>query len=349
LQCCFFDPGFFQNDLFKGIAMKVCKEVQEWITEEIEQEIEKQETRCKSWFWPLNWLCSVVTFFVKIIVVVGKYAARIVCEIVTVAVSIAAMLLNALLSIPILGAIFRAFIRTIAWIASQILGFADGIARVFGGRTVKKLRIRIVPLIADGEPLATEETLQATIKTTKEVFRKSAGIDARISVELPVADAPDFALDVAAWCGSLGPALNAISGELGLTGSWFQLQTLPFLEDQFLNLIGIGNPVIVFVVREVGGDGQNSRTAQTVGGISLGPIADWVAVEASVVRDPVAGGPTTKNLEYAMAHEIVHALGIYPHSDEVGNLMALSTKSIGDYLTPAQVGLIRSSPKVTYL
>jgi hypothetical protein len=345
----FFDSDNFCPDIFKGIAMKVCKEVQEWITEEIEQEIEKQETRCKNWPWPLSWLCSVVTFFVKIIVVIGGYVARTVCEIVTVVLSIAAMVLNALLAIPIIGAIVRAFIRTAGWIASQILGAADGLARVFGVRTIKRLRIRIVPLIADGEALATEETLRSTIAATKEVFRKSAGIDARISVELPVADAPDFALDVAGWCGSLGPALNAISGELALTGSWFQLQTLPFLEDQFWNLIGIGNPVIVFMVREVGGDGQNTATRQAVAGISLGPIADWVAVEAPLVRDPVAGVPAIRNAEYAMAHEIVHALGIYPHSDDVGNLMAESTKTIGDYLTPAQVGLIRSSPKVTYL
>src|SRR5664279_1430392 len=64
------DPGLVapagtRNKTMRMIAMKVCRDVEEWIQENVEQEVEQQEQRCKKWPWPLSWLCSNVTFIAK--------------------------------------------------------------------------------------------------------------------------------------------------------------------------------------------------------------------------------------------------------------------------------------------
>jgi hypothetical protein len=335
-------------------VMQVCKEVQDWIEENIEKEIEQQETRCKSWPWPLNWLCSVVTFLVKIIVVVGKWVARIVCEIVMLTLNSAAAFANFLLAIPFLGWIFRWLIRLGMWFASLVLGTFDAVGRTIGIRTTKRLRIRIVPLKYEGLLTATPEILAPAIQRTREILRNSAGINAIITVE-DAKEAPAYVMDLAKSCEALGTSGSVILEELGMAGSWFQLSALSQLDDQVSNLIGFGNPVYVYVVRRVGFDVEPSgppgavvSEEMFVGGIAIGPTADWVAVDMRAflpTRDPALA---ELNLN-VIAHEVVHALGYLAHDSEAGNLMTVSTDGVGAYLTPFQVGLIRNSPKVTFL
>jgi hypothetical protein len=67
----------------------VCKEIQEWVEEEISQPIEeweeRQEKKCKKYHWydPRGWFCWFVTILVKVIrwvvVTVGKWVIRTVC------------------------------------------------------------------------------------------------------------------------------------------------------------------------------------------------------------------------------------------------------------------------------
>ena len=71
---------------------KLCYKVEEWVEEEIEQPIEewveRTEEKCKEYPWwdPRGWVCWIVTTFVKVVnwvvVTVGKWVTRRVCEIV---------------------------------------------------------------------------------------------------------------------------------------------------------------------------------------------------------------------------------------------------------------------------
>jgi hypothetical protein len=76
----------------------VCKEIQEWVEEEVSKPIEeweeRQEERCKDypWYDPRGWVCWFVTIFVKVvrwvIVTVGKWVIRTVCTVVTIVVDL---------------------------------------------------------------------------------------------------------------------------------------------------------------------------------------------------------------------------------------------------------------------
>lgn len=117
------------------------------------------------------------------------------------------------------------------------------------------------------------------------------------------------------------------------------MQTVKLFESHIWSLLGVGHPVVVYVVREVGYDGPG-----TVVGASGGPFTDSVAVERdSVVRQvmrdsstglpaaplvpyppTVASGspPTPMNNpsydrggKYVIAHEICHALGLLSHAN----------------------------------
>ena len=100
---------------------RVCREVQEWIEEQVEQPIEewenRQEERCREepcnwWTLCLNklfcWLVWVVVKVIRIVIVtVGKWVARTVCEIVNVILDIIGYIIALILSIPIIGGIIR--------------------------------------------------------------------------------------------------------------------------------------------------------------------------------------------------------------------------------------------------
>ena len=79
-----------------------CREVQEWIEEKVEKPVEEwikkrekkcKKKKCKKWCLCCNkWFCRIETFFEKvikwIIVTVGKWITRVVCEIVHIILDI---------------------------------------------------------------------------------------------------------------------------------------------------------------------------------------------------------------------------------------------------------------------
>ncbi|MFD5389253.1 hypothetical protein ACFWMG_30890 [Streptomyces sp. NPDC127074] len=74
----------------------VCKEIKEWVEEQVSQPIEEWESRtekkCKDypWYDPRGWFCWFVTYLVKVVrwvvVTVAKLVVRIVCKVVEVVV-----------------------------------------------------------------------------------------------------------------------------------------------------------------------------------------------------------------------------------------------------------------------
>ena len=92
-------------------------------------------------------------------------------------------------------------------------------------------------------------------------------------------------------------------------------------------LLGYAAPVTVFIVRDI----------SLKGGCSLGPLADYVTLEARMLNRARCR---------IMCHEIAHACGLF-HSKTKPNLMF--PRGPGDRLDGWQAALVRNSRHVTYL
>lgn len=76
----------------------VCREIQEWVEEEVSKPIEeweeRQKEKCKKrkWWDPRSWFCWLVTYLVKVIrwvmVTVGKWIIRTVCQLIVIVIDV---------------------------------------------------------------------------------------------------------------------------------------------------------------------------------------------------------------------------------------------------------------------
>lgn len=352
--------------------MAICREIQEAIEEKVwkpvDDWVKRTEQRCKEYEWydPRGWICWLVVILVKIVKwvldVIVRYVFRTVCEILVFVLNVAAAIWNFLLAFPIIGPILKAIIRTITSVLSYVVGLVDGLARLVGIRTTKHLRVHVFVLSEGVIPLAYEAHLVPIMQRTEQILYDRAGIRVHTTYHEPIRNPPEDAL-------RLGTEVELILDELWLKGTWHQMQTLKLFESNFWSLIGIGHPLIVYVIREVGYDGPGN-----VVGASGGPFTDWVAVErdsvipqvvqnsgASAVRPltpfpPTVALPSTpvavNNPFYqprVIAHEICHALGLLGHENSDPDQLMVSGTINGDALSPFQVGIIRNSGHVTFI
>jgi hypothetical protein len=350
----------------------ICKDVQvkveEGVWEPVEGWVKRTEERCKEYDWwnPVGWFCWLVTIVVKIVTWVFKtivtWVVRVVCEVVNFALNVVAAIFNIVLAIPILGPIVKAIIRTVVTVVSYIVGLLDGIARLLGIRITKHLRVHVIPLCEGVVPLANKIHLAPIMRETERIFYDRAQIRVHTTFHEPVRNPPESAL-------RLGTEADLIADELWLKGSWHQMQTVKLFESNLWSLIGFGHPIVVYVVREVGYDGIGGPVV----GASGGPVTDWIAVERDSVIDqvvadatgmapalPLAPFPPTvasravtgvANASYkprVIAHEICHALGLLGHANSSSGELMVPSDIKGDALSPFQVGIIRSSPPVTF-
>ncbi|HEX7317058.1 MAG TPA: hypothetical protein VF297_24380 [Pyrinomonadaceae bacterium] len=343
--------------------MKICKDVEEWIEENIEQEIQKQEERCEDWPWPLDWFCSLVTFIVRILVTIVRKIVRVVCEVIVFVVNVVAAILNVVFALPLIGPIVKAIIRIVATAISYVVGLLDGLARLIGIRITKHLRVHVLLLCEGVIPLAYEAHLTPIMRETERILYDRAQIRVHTTFHDPIRNPPEDAL-------RLGTEVDLILDEAWLKGTWHQMNTVKLFESNLWSLIGIGHPLVVYVVREVGYDGPG-----TVIGASGGPFVDWIAVERDSVVQRVVGNPATgmptqplspfpptvattspttpvPNPGYSkflIAHEMCHALGLLGHANSRGTDLMVPGTIKGDALSPFQVGIIRNSAHVTFL
>jgi hypothetical protein len=348
----------------------ICKDVQVKIEEKVWQPIDdwitRTEEKCEEYDWwnPIGWFCWLVTIVVKVVawilVTIIKWVWRIVCEVVNLVLNVAAAVINLILAIPILGFIVKFIIRTVVSAISYVVGLADGLARLIGIRITKHLRVHVIPLCEGAIPLAQEVNLAPVMRETERIFYSRAQIRVHTTFHEPVRNPPENAL-------RLGTGVDLILDELWLKGTWHQIQTVKLFESNLWSLFGVGHPVVVYVIREVGYDGPG-----TVVGASGGPFVDWIAVERDSVVDqrvklpagapnrpmspfpPVVASPAVtgeNNPLYAqrtIAHEICHALGLLGHANSSSGELMVPTNITGDALSPFQVGIIRSSGHVTF-
>lgn len=291
---------------------------------------------------------------------------RVVCEVVNLLLELVSAVLNVVLAVPFIGAVIRIVIRAYVSAVSYVVGLADGIARVLGIRIIKHLRVHVIPLCEGRVPLAHEVHLAPIMRETERIMYARAQIRVHTTFHEPFPNPPEDAL-------RLGTEADLIADELWLKGSWHQLQTVKLFDDNLWSLLSVGQPVVIYVVREVGYDGPGA-----VSGASGGPFFDWIAVERdSVVPQVVADATGTAakplapyppvmasstattsvaNPSYTpqiVAHELCHALGLLGHGNSaVGDLMAPVLKAgtiSGDALSPFQVGIVRNSRHVTFV
>ncbi len=355
----------------------ICKTYQDRIEQEVWEPIDawikKTEQRCREYDWwnPIGWFCWLVTVFVKIVKwvvrIVVTIVFRTICEVINLLANVVSAVINFVLALPVLGPIVKAFIRTVVTVFSYAVGLADGLGRLVGIRITKHLRVHVMPLCEGNIPLAYRQHLDAVMTETARIFYERAQIRVHTTFHEPLRNPPQDAL-------RLGTGVDLILDEAWLKGSWHQLQTIKIFESNIWSLLGVGHPILVYVIREVGYDG----TGGPVVGASGGPFFDWVAVERDSVVSQIAADPATgvavsplqpfpptvaatpavtgiPNMLYfgsgkfLVAHEICHALGLLGHANSgSGELMAASNIS-GDALSPFQVGIIRSSAPVTFL
>lgn len=204
---------------------------------------------------------------------------------------------------------------------NRALGLPD-LALCFAGvRPMKKLRLRVVILRDEsGKPLATAAEVAPSIGEMQRVFAAAARVTvlpaAPVVVTVPE-PAPTAALDV--HCDD-----GAWQEDLDCAGAYFRRW---MAKSHAGNLLGHAMPVTVFIVRDI----------SLKGGCSLGPLADYVTLEAQMLN---------RAKFRIMAHEVGHACGLF-HSKEKPNLMF--PKGPGDRLYAWQTALLRNSRHVAYL
>jgi hypothetical protein len=337
--------------------MPICRETKKWVEEQVEQPMERwvetTQRRCKKYKWydPRGWFCWLVTIVVKVVqivvVTVGKWVAHVVCIVVTNLANAAAYIAGLALSIPFIGPLIRFIARLGLEIASSVLGIFDRIGWWLGIRPRKNLRVCIIILRANRRHVINPAQLTDAIAWADNAFYSQAKIRVVITDIVQIHDdAPNANLDV-------GTDAGAVWDELWVAGSWFEAAANGYCFNQaFSRGVGLGAPVIAFVVRSVAGQATGCGLWFT----------DYITLERGLFEGNTAD-PTV------FAHELGHACQL-SHTDAfpwfVGggreNLMfpnsspmdpatgQVTTANLrGGNLTATQIHLLRSSRHVTYL
>ncbi|MCB2128422.1 MAG: hypothetical protein KDE03_04930 [Rhodobacteraceae bacterium] len=318
---------------------RTCREIHEWIEEDIEQPIEEWEERqeercrnepCKWWMLCLNKLvCWLVTVLVKVVrwvvVTVGKWVIRVVCTVVNLVLDVIGFIVGLILAIPVIGGIIRTVLNWLVEIVWRTAGFFDFLLSLIGIRPRKKLYFGVVIPVIDGTPLATEAQLQPLVDAVVEVYDRTCNIDARFTGFCETGIRPPGGT-ITVDCGAGG-----FFADWWLDGSWFEFAgRICKFESNWRRLSGYGGEVIGFVVNDIQPPSTN--------GCSMAGTHDYVTIEGPTLRPPAL-----------LAHEIGHACLLSHHSD-TDNLMNAVTPSVAQpQLTNWQSSVVRWSRHVTYL
>ena len=311
---------------------RYCREVQEWIEEEIEKPVEEwvekrvrkcKRRKCKKWCLCCNkWFCWIETFLEKVItwvvVTVGKWVTRVVCEVIHLVIDVIGFVVGLVLAIPIIGRLIKEIWNVIIEIGNRILGLPDLILCAFGVMWTKKLRICIIILRIDEKtPTATPESLKPDIDKAVRIYKDAANVDFVVEgIHTVNKPSPSRNLDVS--CGA-----GAWWEDLWLEGSYFEVTANTQCFDGIARRItGFASPVIVFVVRDVGDKL----------GCSVGPLSDYVTVEGD---NPIC-----------LAHEVAHACSLWHHGNRE---YLMNGRCGGTKLKKWQKCLLRNSRHVTFL
>ena len=147
---------------------ETCREVHEWIEEKIEKPVEEwvekrvkkcKKKKCKKWCLCCNkWFCWIETFLEKVItwivITVGKWVTRVVCEVVAV------------------------ILDGLRFLGNRLFGAIDFVLSLFGFRPTKYLRLKIFILVdLKGNPIHDPKTVQSWLDETIKIFKDKMNIE----------------------------------------------------------------------------------------------------------------------------------------------------------------------------
>lgn len=318
---------------------RICRETQEWVEQQVEQPIEtwenQQETRCRteSCFWLclccnklFCWLVWVLVKVVRIVLVtIGKWVARAVCEVVNVGLDLLAFLVTLILSIPILGGIIRTIWNWVTEIVWRLVGLLDFFGSLVGIRPRKKMYFGVVVPSVNGVAVRTDADIQRQVDGAIELYDRTCNINLIFTsiCHTPIS-APDDGLRVS--CDAEGFFHDWL-----LAGSYFEFATATCkFTDTFRRVIGLGAELIVFIVPDI----QPPLT----NGCSFGSTHNYVVIEAN----------PSDSVCFA-AHEMGHACWLGHTSGDAQNLMDPTVPLPVATLDNLQVSLVRWSKHCVYI
>lgn len=320
---------------------RICREVQDWVDEEVEQPVvaweDQQQERCQTqpcnpWTLCLNKLfCWLVWVAVKVtrlvLVTVGKWVPRIVCEGVTLVLDAAAWLSHVVLSIPGVGGILRSVLNWSTELFWRAVGLIDFAGSLLGIRLRKRIYVGVLIPRANGVPVATEAQILPQIQQADALFRALANVEVVYTGACTARlNAPEQALNI--QCDFAG-----FFSDWWIGGSYLEFASANCkFDDGWRRLVGHGGQILVIPVQNVQPDDPASVTV----GCSFVSSQNFVVVEPTV--DP-----------FTAAHEIGHACWLW-HTGDPLNLMYKSTLTTPTpTLTSWQVSLLRGSKHCVYI
>lgn len=201
------------------------------------------------------------------------------------------------------------------------VGLAELGAAAVGVQPYKQLRLRVVILRDEtGQPLCPLHDVRASWEEAQRIFSQQARVRivaAPPSIVVVPSPSPLAALNV--HCDD-----GAWQEDFDGAGDYFRKNCAQTPSGRWT---GYSAPVTVFIVRDI----------SNKGGCSLGPLTDYVTLEAGMLNRARAR---------LLAHEVAHACGLW-HSNDKENLMF--PRGPGDRLTRWQALLLRNSRHVTMI
>jgi hypothetical protein len=321
---------------------RTCREIHDWIEEEVERPIEEWEDRqeercrnepCKWWMLCLNKLfCWLVWVTVKvtrwIVVTVGKWVTRVVCTIVNVILDVIGFIVGLILAIPIIGGIIRTILNWLTELIWRIVGIFDFIGSLIGIRPRKKMYFSVIIPVVDGRSIVSRADVQPQVDAVISILDRTCNIDARFTGFCE----PERSDELVINCNAGGFFEDWL-----LKGSWIEyVSNNCKFESNWRRVVGYGGELLGFVANNITPDGTGRRTT----GCSMAGTHNYVAIEA---------GPDIA--EATLAHEFGHACLLLFHNDDPNNLMFESNLAAPNdcVLNNLQRAVFRSSRHVVYL
>lgn len=247
---------------------------------------------------------------------------RAACEVGNVIADLVGLLVELILSIPIIGGILRTILNWVTEIIWRAAGVFDFIASLAGIRLRKKMYFGVV--VPPVTPIASDADIMRQVNAAINFYDQTCNINMIFTgICHSEVTPPDSPLTV-------GCDAGGFFNDWWLPGSYFEFASATCkFRDSFRRVIGLGAEIIIFIVQDV--------TPANTNGCSFASTHNWVVIE---------GLPTDQ--AFVATHEIGHACWL-PHVSDPANLMSPITPTANPTLTNLQIALVRWSKHCVYL
>jgi hypothetical protein len=202
-----------------------------------------------------------------VIVTVGKWVTRVVCEIVNFVLDVVGFIVDLILSIPVIGGIIRTILNWLTEIIWRLVGLIDFLGSLVGIRPRKKMYFGVVVPSIGGAPIAPDSEVMRQVNATISFYDTTCNINMIFTgICHTTIDPPGGRLTQD--CDAGGFFTDWL-----LDGSYYEFASaLCKFRDSFRRVIGLGAEIIAFVVQEINPGGTN--------GCSFASTHNYVTIEA---------------------------------------------------------------------